>query len=147
MIKNNEQFMSYCHVETLPNELAEGVLYISETYSMAAHKCCCGCGEEVITPLNPTDWNLSIKDGLVSLSPSIGNWGFPCKSHYWIIDGEVEWSYQMSEKEIEQLRHEHARLKEDYYQDKDSSSTSRNKSSSDSIMTRVIRKLKKILIR
>ncbi|WP_373282870.1 DUF6527 family protein [Leeia aquatica] len=38
--------------------------------------CCCGCGEKVITPLNPAKWHLLKEGGTVSLSPSIGNWNY-----------------------------------------------------------------------
>jgi hypothetical protein len=27
----------------------------------------------------------------ISLDPSIGNWSFPCQSHYWITSSEVRW--------------------------------------------------------
>jgi len=30
--------------------------------------------------------------GVVSLAPSIGNWSFPCNSHYWITGNEVRWA-------------------------------------------------------
>ncbi len=33
----------------------ERTLYISIPYVTAAHKCPCGCGEEIVTPLSPTD--------------------------------------------------------------------------------------------
>jgi hypothetical protein len=37
-------------IETFPTQLQAGVLYVSAPYSTAAHLCCCGCREEVITP-------------------------------------------------------------------------------------------------
>jgi len=83
-------------VEFVPEQLAPGVLYVSRRYSTAAHLCCCGCGLEVVTPLNPAKWRLSERGGRVSLSPSIGNWSFPCQSHYWIEGGEVRWAAAMS---------------------------------------------------
>jgi hypothetical protein len=87
-------------VEFVPDELRDGVLYISEKYNTAIHKCCCGCGEEVVTPLTPVDWNLR-KDGHeISLSPSIGNWNFPCKSHYVIRRNRVEWAASMTKHQI-----------------------------------------------
>jgi hypothetical protein len=84
-------------VEFIPVKLSEGVLYISRRYKTATHLCCCGCGLEVVTPLNPTKWSLSEHpNGTISLMPSVGNWSFPCKSHYWIVKGRVKWSYEMS---------------------------------------------------
>ena len=63
-------------VEFIPSTLNDGVLYISIPYATAVHKCCCGCGEKVVTPLTPTDWSLTFDGLTASLSPSIGNWGF-----------------------------------------------------------------------
>lgn len=87
-------------VEVIPEQLDDGILYISMHYRIAAHRCCCGCGEEVITPLTPADWTLCQEGKTVSLSPSIGNWDFRCKSHYWIDQNQVRWSYSFSEKQI-----------------------------------------------
>ena len=54
-------------VEFIPEVLDDGVLYISRTYKTAVHKCCCGCGEEVVTPLMPTEWTFSTSTEGVSL--------------------------------------------------------------------------------
>ncbi len=75
--------MRHEFVEFIPCELEEGVLYISIPYTTAVHNCCCGCGNRVVTPLTPADWKLSYDGEAVWLSPSIGNWNFPCQSHYW----------------------------------------------------------------
>lgn len=83
-------------VDFIPDRLETGVLYISRRYATATHLCCCGCGLEVVTPLNPAKWRLDERDGTVSLTPSIGNWSFPCKSHYWIIGNEVRWAAAMA---------------------------------------------------
>lgn len=91
-------------VEFIPKELEEGKLYISQKYSIAAHKCACGCGEKVVTPLSSASWSLKIKGSLVSLSPSIGNWDFPCKSHYWITNNSIRWSREFSEAEIRSVK-------------------------------------------
>lgn len=108
--------MRHEFVEFIPEQLDEGVLYISEPYNTAAHKCCCGCGEEVITPLNPTDWTVSFQDDRVSLFPSIGNWSFACRSHYWIRNGNIQWSYEMSEEAIRQGRAMDKELKDRYFE-------------------------------
>jgi Family of unknown function (DUF6527) len=68
-------------VEYIPERLEPGVLYLSRRYWTAAHLCCCGCGHEVVTPLNPAKWHVKEHNGAVSLSPSVGNWSLPCKSH------------------------------------------------------------------
>src|SRR5260370_27004744 len=87
-------------VEFIPEHLDAGVLYISRRYSTASHMCCCGCGLEVVTPLNPAKWRLAERAGAVSLAPSIGNWSFPCKSHYWIMGNRVRWAGAMSPEMI-----------------------------------------------
>lgn len=84
-------------VDLVPNCLESGVLYVSIAHGTAVHRCCCGCGLEVVTPLRPTDWRITFDGETVTLHPSIGNWQFPCKSHYWIRNGKVEWSHFASE--------------------------------------------------
>ena len=94
----------YQPTEFIPEYIEEGVLYVSTKYGTAIHKCCCGCGEEVVTPLAPTDWRLKLRGHAATLHPSIGNWSFACRSHYWIRDGKVIWGSDMSEKRIQQGR-------------------------------------------
>lgn len=101
-------------VEFIPEKLNEGVLYISEKYKTAAHKCCCGCGEEVITPLTPADWSIYREGNAVSMHPSIGNWNFACQSHYWIKKNRVVWARGMSKQEIEHVRKRDRKDKEAY---------------------------------
>lgn len=92
------------YVEFIPSRLEQGRLYISREYRTATHLCCCGCGLEVVTPLNPAKWQLTDHGVSVSLRPSIGNWSFPCQSHYWIQRGRVRWAKSMSHFEIAQVR-------------------------------------------
>ncbi len=87
-------------MEYIPEILKERTIYISVTYATAAHKCCCGCGKEVVTPLSPTDWKLIFDGESVSLHPSIGNWSFACRSHYWITRNAVKWAEQWSDEDI-----------------------------------------------
>jgi len=87
-------------VEYIPDKLRDGTLYISISFATAVHKCCCGCGNEVVTPISPTDWMLLFDGETVSLDPSIGNWNFPCQSHYWIKHNDVIWALRWSAKEI-----------------------------------------------
>lgn len=90
-------------VKSFPRELESGVLYVSTHFSTASHKCACGCGREVVTPLSPSQWVLRF-DGTVSLWPSIGNWGLPCKSHYVIDRGAIIWSRAFTADEIRENR-------------------------------------------
>lgn len=91
-------------VELIPREIQDGVLYISEKYGTASHNCCCGCGMKVVTPLSPARWQLRREGDLVTLIPSIGNWNFPCRSHYWIKRNRVEWAGSMSSQEIRRVK-------------------------------------------
>ena len=91
-------------VELMPKKLEDGILYISERFRTASHRCCCGCGTKIVTPLRPTEFTLTRRGDLVSLVPSIGNWNHPCQSHYWIRDSQVVWAGRMSPAEIQRGR-------------------------------------------
>jgi hypothetical protein len=92
-------------VEFIPDTIEEGVIYISIEYCTAIHKCVCGCGNEVVTPLSPTDWSIEFDGDSVSLSPSIGNWNFKCKSHYWIKKNKIRMARKWSQDEIHNERY------------------------------------------
>ncbi|WP_394358015.1 DUF6527 family protein [Methylococcus mesophilus] len=113
--------LSHQFVEYVPERLQEGILYISIPYATAAHSCCCGCGKEVATPLSPTDWRLTFDGETVSLEPSIGNWSFPCRSHYWIKRSKVAWAAEWSQQAVEAGRACDRAAKLRYYDSKDSS--------------------------
>lgn len=76
-------------VDYMPEEINQGELYVSMKFSVVIHLCACGCGEKVVTPLSPEDWQLKYDGEAISLSPSIGNWDFPCRSHYWIKKNKI----------------------------------------------------------
>ncbi|MFC6998059.1 DUF6527 family protein [Rufibacter roseus] len=76
-------------VEYVPESMEEGKLYISKEFGTALHKCLCGCGNETVTPLGKGGWQLTEKGSNVSLHPSIGNYGFPCQSHYIITNNKA----------------------------------------------------------
>ena len=88
-------------VEFVPDELEDGRLYVSIEHTTAVHRCACGCGTEVVTPLSPVGWSLTFDGEAVSLAPSIGNWKFECQSHYWIRQGRVVWAPRWSQERIE----------------------------------------------
>ena len=91
-------------VDYIPEALDDGVLYVSIPFATVVHRCCCGCGSEVVTPLDPTDWEMIFDGKSVSLCPSIGNWRLVCQSHYWIRYNQVMWIRHLSEDEIEEGR-------------------------------------------
>ena len=86
------QTLTHEFVEYIPRELKDGVVYVSIPFATVIHKCCCGCGQQVVTPLSPSQWTLIFDGKSISLHPSIGNWNFPCKSHYWIKQNRVSWA-------------------------------------------------------
>ncbi len=91
-------------VAFIPEQLEEGVLYVSIEYMTVAHLCCCGCGQEVSITLSPTDWRLIFDGKTVSIEPSIGSWSLPCQSHYFITRNRVVWAAKWSRAEIEASR-------------------------------------------
>jgi Family of unknown function (DUF6527) len=111
----HHKYLEHRFVKQLPNLLQAGVLYISMEYATAAHLCCCGCGEEVVTPFTPTDWKMIFDGETVSLSPSIGNWNFACRSHYFIRSGRIVESTTWTDKQVETNRRHDRAAKVDYY--------------------------------
>lgn len=91
-------------VKSFPRPLVDGVLYVSMEYASSAHKCCCGCGNDVHTRLSPKDWRLTFDGRSVTLHPSIGNWEFPCQSHYWIKQDRIVWDEKWPKWRIDELR-------------------------------------------
>ena len=91
-------------VKSVPAELEDGVIYISMEYRTAIHNCCCGCGEQVVTPFSPKGWRLIFDGKTISIQPSIGNWGFDCRSHYWITSNEVKWVLERNDDEVKRGR-------------------------------------------
>ena len=90
--------------KNIPEKLDEDTLYVSMDFATVVHKCCCGCGHEVVTPLSPSDWKLTFDGETISLWPSIGNWSFACQSHYWIEGSEVQWDKHWSREKVEAER-------------------------------------------
>jgi hypothetical protein len=94
----------YEFVDIIPDRLEEGMVYISVHRATALHKCLCGCGNEVVTPISPEDWKLIFDGETISLYPSIGNWNFDCKSHYWITNNKVHWAEKWRAKRIKKSK-------------------------------------------
>jgi hypothetical protein len=110
-----EVVLAFEFVEFIPDDLKERTLYISIPYCTATHKCFCGCGREVVTPLSPTGWQLTFDGKTVSLYPSIGSWSLPCQSHYFITKNEVVWDRKWSNQQIAQGREREATARKQYY--------------------------------
>lgn len=88
-------------VEFMPPTLVPGKLYVSMTYATTQHLCACGCGNKVVLPLSPAEWNLHFDGESVSISPSVGNWEYTCRSHYWIEKNQIRWAGAWSAKQVE----------------------------------------------
>jgi hypothetical protein len=104
-------------VEYMPSALEEGILYISLEYSTASHKCPCGCGNRIVTPLTPVNWRLIFDGETVSLEPSVGNWSYACQSHYWITNNKIVWAKKWSKGKIERSRSEKRERESNYFGD------------------------------
>lgn len=84
--------LTHRFVEYIPEVIEEGILYVSIPFCTAIHKCLCGCGNEVVTPISKKGWKLSFDGESVSLNPSIGSWNLKCKSHYFITNNNIRWA-------------------------------------------------------
>ena len=102
-------------VEHIPDQIEGGVIYVSIRFATAVHSCACGCGEEVVTPFGPAEWSLTYDGMSVSLSPSIGNWSFACRSHYWVDEGRIRWARDFSEYEVASVRRKAKQRRELHY--------------------------------
>jgi hypothetical protein len=82
--------VTYQAVERLPKQIDQGVLYHSKEFEVAALSCACGCGHRVML-LVPDSHQVFEQNGLATVRPSISVCDAPCKSHYVISRGDVEW--------------------------------------------------------
>lgn len=103
-------------IRNIPRELEVGVLYISMEYATAVHSCCCGCGEQVVTPFSPTDWKMIYDGESVSLTPSVGNWNLTCRSHYIIKHNIIYEAGNWSDSQIKAERKRDKLAKSNFYQ-------------------------------
>ena len=110
-----ESILKYEFVEFIPEDLKEGTIYVSIRFATASHKCCCGCGSKVVTPIRAKDWKLIFDGKTISLDPSIGNWSFACRSHYWIRNNRVKWAASWAEDQVEAGRVQDRFAKDRYF--------------------------------
>ncbi len=101
-------------VQYLPETLEPGILYISLEYVTASHLCCCGCGEEVVTPLSPVGWRMTFDGETISLWPSIGNWNLQCRSHYIIERGRIVVAAPWSNEQVAAERKRDSKAKAEF---------------------------------
>lgn len=114
------QKLEHRFVRSVPRELEPGVLYVSMDYGTAVHSCCCGCGEQVVTPFTPTDWKMTYDGESISLTPSVGNWHSACRSHYIIRNGRVLEAVSWSRAQVDAEHQRDKAAKTRFYQVRES---------------------------
>lgn len=102
-------------VQTIPEHIESGVLYISTEFRMSSHKCGCGCGERIDILFSPTDWELIFNGETVSIYPSIGNWNYKCQSHYYITENKFVFAPKWTKKQISDGRKRDLHRKDKHY--------------------------------
>ncbi|WP_442951381.1 DUF6527 family protein [Paenarthrobacter sp. Z7-10] len=110
-------------VEFIPSDPIHGKLYISMVYATTVHLCACGCGNKVVLPLSPAEWQLSYDGDAIDIRPSVGNGEFPCRSHYWISGNKIRWSPALTGTQIATSRRRDAAALSAYISSKDSDRT------------------------
>lgn len=80
----------YQAVDRLPKQLGDGVVYHSPEFEVGVMLCACGCRHRV-SLLVPDSHQITANGNLATIRPSIAVCDEPCKSHYYITAGRVEW--------------------------------------------------------
>lgn len=80
-------------VDRMPEkeDMVNGIVYVAPHFECVLHKCMCGCGEVISTPITQGQWSWEFDGRNICLTPSIGNFSYPCKSHYFLKNGVVIW--------------------------------------------------------
>lgn len=102
-------------VQFIPERLEPGVLYVSMEYATATHSCCCGCGEEVVTPFTPVGWRMTFDGETVSIWPSVGSWTLRCRSHYVIDQSSAVTAPPWSDTQVEAERRRDKAAREHHF--------------------------------
>ena len=97
-----------------PRRCTEGKLYLSMLYTTTVHLCACGCGNEIVLPLSPAEWQLYFDGESVSLTPSVGNWKYPYRSHYWIKANKIRWATPWTDAQVAAGRRRDAEAVDEY---------------------------------
>jgi hypothetical protein len=95
---------SYSAVERIPKELRPGIVYHTKEFELGAMLCACGCGHRVDL-LVPDSHQIYSEDGLATIRPSVAVCDAPCKSHYFISAGRVQWLRPFSEAHAKAVMH------------------------------------------
>lgn len=76
-------------VDEIPAEIKDGDWWISKMYKTSIHLCVCGCGKKTVLPFYMFEHIFHPMER-VSVTESIGNYNFECKSHYYIKHNIVD---------------------------------------------------------
>ena len=71
--------------EYVPAKMEFGKIYYSPDLMGANHLCLCGCGHQCYLPIKEGEWNITVNDNKMSVTPSILQL-FECGSHYIITN-------------------------------------------------------------
>lgn len=93
---------TYEKVARIPGQLSEGVIYHNQDFEIAELLCACGCGHR-ITLLVPDGHQISVVGKTPTVTPSILVADATCRSHYFILSGEVEWMSAFSPGQAESV--------------------------------------------
>ena len=91
-------------VERIPAQMRPDIVYHTEEYELAGLLCACGCGHR-ITLLVPDSHQVLDQGGFATVRPSIGVFDAPCKSHYIISAGSVQWLPAFSGTQAASIMH------------------------------------------
>ena len=90
----------YVAVDRTPRDLESDAIYVNDEFELATLLCACGCGHKV-TLLVPDGHTVINDEGFATVRPSIGVWDAPCRSHYFVSRGVVEWCRSWTEEQIQ----------------------------------------------
>lgn len=138
--------LTHRFVNQIPEILEDNVIYVSIPFETVIHKCCCGCGREVVTPLSPTDWSLTFDGETITLNPSIGNWNFECKSHYFIKNNKVIWARKFNKFEIQENKEFDLEERKLYYSKKNEENQSISQNIIDDKFNKTLKKQSKFTL-
>jgi hypothetical protein len=84
-------------MQGLPSRLGDRLYVVGQPgkFKWAILACPCGCGERIDVCLMPSArprWELTLRDGRASLSPSIWVPAERCGSHFWLRRNKIVWS-------------------------------------------------------
>lgn len=102
-MKSINRDIKHIIVEEMPSyeDMLQDVIYVyyyDIDHGVSIHKCMCGCGEQTVMPfikkgLNINSnkvWVLNFINDKIDFEGSVGNYSYPCKSHYMIQKGQVK---------------------------------------------------------